>query len=194
MPLAPIDVVARPTAGDYLSNSMALTRSSMFATALGTFGTVTGFLALAVAGDAFGLIPLIGGLAFVTGLFSVPFVWWAIRQRRDLVLAPVHVIADDDGITWETDAFTTRHDWKVFRKVREMRGGFLLDTGANVAMLLSKRGIDDGDIERLRALFIAKDVMPERSGTEWLRPLLGGALGVIAALSAIWLPVLLGSS
>jgi hypothetical protein len=193
MPTGPIDVVSRPTTSDYVWNAAALTRSSLLATSLGTFATVTAGLALVVAGDLLSIIVLLGGLSLLTGLFVVPFIWWPIHQRRDLVLAPVHVVADDQGITWETEASTARHDWTVFRRIRETSGAFLFDTGANVAMLLPKRGIPEADVERLRSLFVLRGVMPPKpSGLERLRPLVGVAVGLAAAVAVIAMPIVLG--
>jgi hypothetical protein len=193
MPTDPIAVDSRPTASDYVWNTAAHFRSSLLATSLGTFTTVTATLALIVAGDLASIVILVGGLSLLSGLFVVPFIWWPIHERRDLALAPVHVVADDEGITWGTETSTARHDWTVFRRIRETSGAFVLDTGANVAMLLSKRDIAEADIERLRSLFALKGVIPpEPSGPERLRPFLGVAIGLAAAVVVIGMPIVLG--
>ena len=194
-----IDFVSRPTTSDYVWNAMAVTRSSLVTIAVGTFATATAVVTGILTGDRVLNLPLLAGLllaglSLLTGLFVVPFIWWPIHERRDLVLAPVHFVADEEGISLATETSTARHEWSVFRRIRETPGAFVLDTGANVGILVPKRGIAEPEIGRLRSLFVAAGTMTaEPSGLERWRPLLGVALGLIATLVAFGAPMVLGS-
>jgi len=173
-------------------NAMALTRSSLVAIAIGTFATVAAVLSIVVTGDRGSIILLLGGLSLLTGLFVVPFMWWPIHQRRDLVLAPVHVVAEESGIALATETSSTRYDWTVFRRIRETSGAFVLDTGANVAILIAKRGVPEAEIENLRSLFVDVGTMPPPpTGLRRLRPLLGVVIGVAAIVLAVGASIVL---
>jgi hypothetical protein len=190
-----ITFVSRPSAGDYLWNAAAVMRSSAVTTAIGTFGTATAAPAIVLLGDIASIFLLLGGLSFLTGVFVVPFMWWSIHQRRDLVLAPVQVVADEAGISFTTATTTARHDWSVFRRVRERPGAFLFDTGVNVALLIATRDVADRDVRRLRSLLVATGTLrPQASGTDRLRLLVGVAVGLGAAALSIFGPLVLGPS
>jgi hypothetical protein len=174
--------VSRPSVGDYMWNAIAISRSSLVLISVGTFATTTSALAIVLAGDTVSVLFLLVGLSLLSGVFSVPFMWWPIHRRRDLVLAPVDVVADEGGISFATATSSARHGWSVFRRVRETPRAFLFDTGVNVAILLAKRGIADGDVEALRSLLHKTGTLQSApSGVDRLRPLLGVAIGLGAA-------------
>ena len=185
--------VSRPTIGDYMWNAIAITRSSMVSTAIGTFATTSGLLATVLTGDISSVVVLLAGLSFLTGVFVVPFVWWPIHQRRDLVLAPVDVVADKSGVSFTTATSTGRHDWSVFRRVRETSGAFIFDTGTNVAILILKRDVAERDVAGMRSLLVATGMLrPTTTGVDRLRPLLGVAVGLGAVGLVIIGAILLG--
>lgn len=188
-----VTFVSRPTVSDYMWNAIAITRSSLISIALGTFATTSSILAIVVAGDTSSVFVLLGGLSLLTGVFVVPFVWWPIHQRRDLVLAPIDVVADERGLSFTTSTSTGRHDWSVFRRVRETSGAFIFDTGTNVAILIAKRDVPDGDVARLRSLLVATGTMRlSTTAAGRLRPLLGVAVGIGATAFIIVATILLG--
>ena len=185
--------VSRPTIGDYMWNAIAITRSSMVSTAIGTFATTSGLLATVLTGDISSVVVLLAGLSFLTGVFVVPFVWWPIHQRRDLVLAPVDVVADKSGVSFTTATSTGRHDWSVFRRVRETSGAFIFDTGTNVAILIAKRDVAERDVAGMRSLLVATGTLrPTTTGVDRLRPLLGVAVGIGATAFIVIGAILLG--
>ena len=185
--------VSRPTIGDYMWNAIAITRSSMVSTAIGTFATTSGLLATVLTGDILSVVVLLAGLSFLTGVVIVPFVWWPIHQRRDLVLAPVDVVADKSGVSFTTATSTGRHDWSVFRRVRETSGAFIFDTGTNVAILIAKRDVAERDVAGMRSLLVATGTLrPTTTGVDRLRPLLGVAVGIGATAFIVIGAILLG--
>lgn len=191
--VARVAFVSRPTVTDYMWNAIAITRSSLISIALGTFATTSSILAIVVAGDTSSVFVLLGGLSLLTGVFVVPFVWWPIHQRRDLVLAPIDVVADERGLSFTTSTSTGRHDWSVFRRVRETSGAFIFDTGTNVAILVAKRDVSESDVARLRSLLVATGTMrPTTSSADRLRPFLGVAIGIGATAFIIVSTILLG--
>ncbi len=177
---------------DYVWNAMALLRDSMLGVVVGTFGTALGLLSLLLVFDPFSLIGLVGGIAFLTGAFAAPFTWWSVRQRRDLTLAPVAVEADATGITITGPSTAGRHDWSVFRRVRETPSAFIFDTGASVAILLTKGGVSESDLARLRLLMVRAGGLRFPQEGAWRRTLAGVAIGLGAAALVVVAPLLLG--
>ena len=188
-----VQFTSTPAASDVLWNAAEMARSSIFATAVGTFATTTGLLGVIVLRNPLVVPVLIFGVALLTGLFVVPFVWWAIHRRPDLVLAPLEVSADEGGVSMVTPTTRGRHDWSVFRSIRETGRAFVLDTGAGVALLVAKRGVSDADIAGMRALAQRKGVLRPTTGLASLRTLVGIAIGLAAAVASILAPILLSS-
>jgi hypothetical protein len=188
-----VQFTSTPRASDVIWNAAEMVRSSILATAIGTFATTTGLLGLIVLRNPLVLPVVIVGIAFLTGLFVVPFVWWAIYRRPDLVLAPFEVSADEGGVSMVTPTTRARHEWSVFRSIRETGRAFVLDTGAGVSFSVAKRDVSDADIAGLRALVRRKGVLRPTSGLASRRTLLGIAIGLVAAAASILAPILLSS-
>ena len=91
-----ITFVAQQTASDLVWHSAELVRRSPFVIAIGTFVIAISAITV-ITGDLSGIVGVLLGLSFLTGLFAVPFVLWGVRQRRDLLLAPVTVEIDGAG-------------------------------------------------------------------------------------------------
>jgi hypothetical protein len=185
-PADPTRVVftAHPTTGDLIANAMAFTRRSAVAQTLGSFAVVTSIVGFIVLGEPVVLLFLLFGLSFLTGAFSVPFVWWTIRRRRDLVLAPVEIDADADGLSLTASYATSRQAWSVYRRVRETGRAFVMDTGAGPGAIITKRGVAPADVEAFRALLLRVGVLQvTRGASDLVRPVLWIALGAVAALA-----------
>lgn len=171
----------QPSTGDILWNTAALMRRSGVSIVVGTFATAVSSVAI-VLGDRSGILFLVMGLSFLTGLFVVPFVWWGIRQRRDLVLASIDVEANAQGLSLTTTQGGSHQDWSVFRKASETSRAFMLDTGAGAVMLITKRGVDAADVDTFRNLLVQGGLLPaRRTAIQRLRPLLWVAIGLAAA-------------
>lgn len=148
---APLRFTTTPTTSDMVWNAASLMQRSRFAMVVGGFNTTLAALGL-VRGDVVSVILLLLGLSFLTGLFVAPFVWWAIRQRRELVLAPVTFTADVGGLDIESSVSHGRQDWSVYRRANETDRAFVLDTGIGAAVVITKRGLAPASIHALRAL------------------------------------------
>ena len=152
---------------------------------IGTFMTASAVVAI-VLGDRLSFLWLVLGISILTGLFAVPIVWWVIHRRRDLILAPVDVEANADGITITSSQASAHQEWSVYRRVRETSRAFLLDTGVGTAVLLTKRGIEPAEIEAFRSLLARAGILaPQPAALGRLRPLLWVAVGLIAAAALI---------
>ena len=177
-----IRFVSQATVGDLVWHNAELVRRSAFVTVIGTFVTVISVFAT-IAGDRLSILGILLGLSFLTGLFVVPFVWWSVRQRRDLLLAPFTVEADDEGLTLTSSGATSQLAWSVYRRARETRRAFVLDTGAGTVVVLLKRAMDQTDRDAFRGLLVRLGLLPDRptlSGR--LRPLLGVAVGLLGTV------------
>ena len=183
---AQVAFTSRPSAADVIANAAAYMRRTGIALLFGTFATVSSILGLVLAGDATSLIFLLLGLSFLSGVFAVPFVWWSVRRRRDLVLAPLDVVADEEGIGVTASYGSSRHAWSVYRRVRETDRAFLLDMGTGSAAMITKRGVPDTDVAAFRALLVRVGVLATPGGLRrYLRPLVWVAVGAGLAL-ALW--------
>jgi hypothetical protein len=179
-----IRFTSRPTAADVLWNASSLMRGSAFSLTIGTFVTVTAAVAF-VLGDLFSLVFLLLGLSFLTGTFAAPFILWSIWRRRDLVLAEMEVRADDGRIAYRTAISATTQAWSVYRRARETSRAFLLDTGAGVAVLLSKRGMSPVDVAGLRAILTRNGLLVPVGRLARLRPMAFVTLGLVIAAGLI---------
>lgn len=174
-----IRFVAQPTMGDLVWHQAELMRRAALVIVFGTFVTVTSAIALAL-GDLTSIIGLLLGLSFLSGLFGVPFVWWAIHQRRDLLLAPVSFEIDDEGISMSTSRSTSRSAWSVFRRARETRRAFVLDTGAGAAAMVLKRAMGADVVDSVRARLQRLGLLREPTLARRLRPLVWVGVGLLA--------------
>jgi hypothetical protein len=173
-----------PTVGDIYWQSVAVMRRSAFSLAVGTFMTATSLVAI-VLGDRSSVVVLLVGLSLLSGLFAAPFVWWTIRQRRDLVLSPVTVEADSAGLSLTSVQATTQLRWPVFRRARETKRAFQLDTGAGAVVVVHKRGVAEADIGAFRGLLTVNGLIRGPNPRTRLRPLVGVAVGLIGAVVLI---------
>lgn len=178
---------ARPSARDLTVNAAALMRGSGLSLLFGTVLTVTSIANILQGDQVVSVISLLLGVTFLTGAMIVPLVWWSIRRRRDLVLAPIDVDADDEGIRISAAYGTSQQSWSVYRHVRETSRAFVLDTGSGAAALLTKRGVAAADIDGFRDLVRRVGLLKPKPGLRRaLRPLLWVALG-LALSGALYL-------
>jgi YcxB-like protein len=177
--------------GDILVNATALVRGSGATLALGTFMTATGIVGLAL-GDRLGsALVLVFGVLFLSGLLLVPFVWWSIRQRRELVLAPITIEADTEGLTVSASFATSKQSWTMYRRARETSRGFLLDIGTGASVMIAKRGIAGADILAFRELLRRAGLLTTASLARRLRPLVWIAVGLLATVAVFQGPRLI---
>ena len=183
----------QPTSSDFVANAAAMMRRSAVTLVTGAFATTVAAITLYL-GDLVGVFLLVAGLSMLTGLLMVPFVWFAIRQRRDLVLASVDVEADADGLTMTTARASSRQAWSVYRDVRETSRAFMLNTGTGAAILLAKRGMDADQVRAFRELLARVGLIRPRSAFDRVRPALWVALGAVLGIGLIVAPLLISGA
>lgn len=188
-----VSFTVTPTTADLMSNAMTTTRSSTSAIAVGTFLLAIGVVALALGvRDLMAVaFPLVLGTAFLTGAFILPFMWWSIRQRRDLILAPMEVTADQHALALTAAVGSSRTEWSAFRRARELPLAFLLETGTPAAVLIMKRGASDRDLAALRDLLARVGLLQPGDSSNTRRMALAAAFGLLAAAATIMIPRLL---
>jgi hypothetical protein len=173
--------VQQTTVRELVLQSASLLRRSPLMLVFGTFVTVTAAIPL-LAGDRSGVIGVLLGLSFLTGFFVVPFVWWSVRQRRDLLLAPVTVELDADGVTTTHSAATAHQAWSVYKRARETPSTFILETGVSSAAVLLKRAMGPTDVDVVRGLLTRAGLLgPPPTLIRRLRPAIWIGVGLAAA-------------
>jgi hypothetical protein len=181
-----------PTAADVVWNAAGLVRRSRITLLLGGFNVALG-LVMVVREDLIGLAFVVLGLTFLTGLFAAPFVWFSIRQRRELVLAPADFEVSPERLVIRTAIASSDQDWSVYRHADETDRAFVLHTGIGAAVLVIKRGIPDQALSDFRVLLARLGLMrgsPGVAGT--LRRAGWAVLGAVAALAIVFGPLLIG--
>ena len=140
------------------------------------------------------LILIVLGLVLLTGIVVFPFLWWSIRTRRDLILAPVEVVADSAGLAMTSAQSSGRHDWSVFRRARETDQAIILETGTHLVFMLPKRGATDADLQAFRRLLVEVGLLRDDDRGWASATVKGVAIGLLAAVIAIAVPFLLSRS
>ena len=182
---ATVRFTSYPSQGDILNNAAALARRSAVSQAVGAFATTIAIVAI-VLGEWWIVFFLAFGLLLLSGYFIVPFMWISIRKRRDLILAPVQVEADRQGVTMTTKQASVRQSWSVYRRVRETHEAFLLEIGTGAVGIIVKAGVSETDQAAFRGLLKGAGLIKPPDGIlRRLRPLLWIAIGVAAAAALI---------
>jgi ADP-ribose pyrophosphatase len=151
-----IEVTYRVRLAEHLLAVAVLTRHTRSAQVFGAVATVIGGLALINHFDASAWLPLlIFGILTLSGFFSVPFVWLAVRRRRELIEEPTNLVVDSTGLTHRRSFGESHLAWHVFDRVRELGGWFFLDTGAGANYLIPKGAFSAEELATFRRLIAA---------------------------------------
>jgi hypothetical protein len=138
---------------EYLGVIAVLSRASRGSRIIALFIIGLSLVAWFVGVEAPGWVPtLVIGILLLTGLFTVPFAWLAVRRRRDLVEVPVQVVVDATGLKTVTTYGDSHVAWQLFVRVREMGDWFWFETGVGATHLLPKRALTPADIVTFRRI------------------------------------------
>ena len=178
-----VHVVFQLSVADDRSAVIELTRQSVPSVAFGTL--MAGISVIAVlTGDVVSLLGLVFGLSLLTGVYCLPFVWWAIRKRSDLLLSRQELTADARGIRNATPTTTTEQTWPTFRRVRELMNVFLLDYGTGANAMVPKGALDASTAEQFRRLVRSVGILEQPS--RWTNLTRGIGLGPCLPSSSLW--------
>ena len=148
---AQVSINFRYTLGDYLLGTLIGNAVSFGNAAFGSFITTAGVVLL-LQDNPSGWVSVLIGATVLSGIYTVPFTWLAVRQRRDLFLGPRHVAIDSSGLRVESDIAKVEQTWATFRRVQQRPDGFVLDYGAGVALLIPNHALGAHDAANLRQL------------------------------------------
>jgi hypothetical protein len=174
----------RSTRGDLFRAGMYEGRRSdlLFALGVGAFAAAAGSVLIR---DVVTFVAmLLIGASLITGAFYLPFVWWATRQRPDLVGAEAVDVINDHGIHETTPKITADLDWSLYREVSETRHAFYLSTGTGRGWI-PKRAFSETDLVAFRRLIAERGLVkrPRR-----LRRIL-----VVVAVALVFAAITFGS-
>jgi hypothetical protein len=181
-PESPVQLDYRPTLSDYVKTAVVSATRSVAAVALGSYLVGIAILPL-VGGDVGSWVTLFIGLTLITGLYVVPFIWWTIRRRPDLMLGPHRLTVDAWGVRSETATVRMEQAWPTFRRVREVAGGFLLDYGTGANALIPGHAFDATTVVRFRQLAAGAGKLDRSPG--WRGTVVGITLGGTATVAFI---------
>ena len=117
------------TLGELLGTSAAAMRRSRFAQ---IFGVVMAGLAVppVLAGEIEVALPgIILAVAFLTGLFTVPFTLFVAWRYRDRVFQTTTVSISEAGVHWRAANADTELAWAIFSRLRESSSTLWLEFG-----------------------------------------------------------------
>jgi ADP-ribose pyrophosphatase len=148
-----IKLTYRIRPAEYVGAIALLTRHSRGIQIFGAVMTAIGVLALIVGADLGTWVPAVAfGMLLLSGLFMVPFAWFAIRRRRDLFEGPTELTMDSSGITYITSFGQSHVGWELFARVREVGDWFFLDVGTGANYYIPKRALSAADLATFRRL------------------------------------------
>lgn len=179
----PIELAYRLAPAEYRRATIEMVQHSVGSVAIGSALVAMGGWTF-LNGDAVSLILVLFGLAIASGLYCVPFVWWAVRRRPDLLLGQQEVRIDGEGVTFATSMTSARQSWATFKRLRELSGVLLLDYGTGANAMLPLRLFDADTLARLRAFAGDRYTKP----TRWGNLVKGAVIGV--GLAVVWFVVI----
>jgi len=150
---AVLTFTGQATRGDAIRTTVELMRASRSSTIVGSAAmtvVIVGFLA-GVPFDLSSVFLFAFGALFLTGFFVVPFQWWAISRRPDLMTAPMTVEAGPASLRIAMSAASSDLGWSTFKSFLETSDSFLLQTGIT-AHFVPKRGVSDADRRAFRLI------------------------------------------
>jgi hypothetical protein len=176
---------------DYRSATIELTQQSVGTVAFGTLFVGMSLIPL-LNGDLSSIPILVVGLSFLTGVYCLPFIWWAIRRRSDLLLTRHDLTADATGIRVATATTTTQQTWPTFRRVRELTNVFTLDYGTGANGMVPKRALDAPTAERFRRLVRSVGLLEQPA--RWTNFVRGIGLGALLTIVSVAVLSILAST
>ena len=135
---------------EYLTSVAWAVRRSDLAFGVGVAGIVGGVVAFAVGDRLSFWFPLLLGLSLVTGVFGIPFFWFAIRRQPGLIGARIEDEIDGSGIHERTPLVDAKLAWDLYREVVEARGMVYLVSATGVGFF-PKRAFTPEQLEAFRS-------------------------------------------
>jgi ADP-ribose pyrophosphatase len=152
----------RMSLGEFIQANAAQARMSRAAliAALWLFGS--GGLLWAFGAHPAWVIALFAfGALEISGYIVAPIVWWMSRRRRDIFEAPVTIELDRAGFRLTSSSGTGAQRWDTFRRVRERRGFFFLDTLAGTNLVIPANAFDAPALASFRRLLVDAGFSPD---------------------------------
>ena len=152
---------------EYMTAVRVLSQRSRPAFVVGILSTSVGVVALVIGlglQDPISfvmnaLLPIVFGVALVTGWYCVPFSWYAIRKRPELFDAEMTFEADDSGLRFRTTMYDTRIAWPYVRRVRDLGRFLFFDNGAGGSLFVPERALDAESMATLRRILGARGLL-----------------------------------
>lgn len=182
-PAVAVDATFRITGQDVFRAASEAARHTWLSAGFG-FALVFGGFFWASRDDITSLAIAALGVGFSTGWLSGLIAVLNTRRRPDLLARDHRLHVDAAGIRWVAPEATSETAWRYYRRIREMRGDFLLDAGTGSATFVPKRGLRPVEVEVFRHLALRAGLLT--SGSSWTKPVIGYAVGV-AACAALYI-------
>lgn len=177
-----VHVTYELSGADYRSATIELSQQSVTMVAVGTFAVVLSVIPI-LNGDLASVGFMLLGASFLTGVYCLPFIWWAIRRRSDLLLSRHDLTVDAGGIRIETPMTSSHQSWPTFRRVRELTEVFTLDYGTGANAMIPKRALDPAAEASFRELIQSRGLL--QTPARWANFARGAGLGALAAVTLV---------
>jgi len=148
--------------GDFIHANAALVRMSRWATVLGVLLLASAVLLAVLGASPIWYVPMGAfGVLEASGYLIAPIVWWMVRRRRDLFEDTISIEADLAGFRMTSASGSGSQPWAAFRRVRESRGCFFLDTLAGAHLIIPHAAFDSPGLATFRRLLIDAGFSPD---------------------------------
>lgn len=172
-----------PTLSELIKANAALGRAGVVVNGFGGYAAMWTAIGLMAGAPLPVLLPTtIFAIAGLTGYYCAPVLWYAVWRRRDLVITPVTVTLDSDGVEARTASASGRQAWSFYRRARDLGDSVALEAGASIAMLLLTRGLPAADRSRLTRMLREHGLIRPSTLFERARPFVAIGIGAIVAL------------
>lgn len=166
-PNARIRAVYRLRPNEYMTAVRVLSQRSKPAVVVGLLSTALGVVALVIGlalQDPISFVvnaglPIVFGIALVSGWYCVPFSWYSMRKRPELFDAEMTFEADASGLRYQTTMYDTRIAWPYVRRVRDLGRFLFFDNGAGGSLFVPERALDAESMATLRRILGARGLL-----------------------------------
>jgi hypothetical protein len=175
-----VHVTYTMTSSDLLAGGVAASRQSVMINTIGAFAVVAALLSFVVtrvAGLFDFFVPMVFGVAFLSGYAAGSLSALGASRRPDLVRAPIEFRATRDGVAMTNSKGRSEARWSMYKRVVETRSVVVFDFGTGAASMVPSRAFTPEERRLIRRWADSAGVLDPSPA--WRSMALGVALGIV---------------